>query len=74
MYRNSISFGGGLSAKLKKDMQPADDRIFPFLTATVDLLRLGSPENPYRLKIFGSFVKSGRFTDSYFTLPDLLTE
>lgn len=70
-YRNAFNITGGISYKLKEDNTVSEDRIYPFVSTSLDLLRIGRPDNPNSLKIFGSFAMPGDFADRKFQQADL---
>lgn len=73
-YRNAFGLTAGLSSRLEDDYAVNDNKIFPFASATIDVLRIGDADSRNSLKIFGSFAMAGDFYDYNFKQPDLITD
>lgn len=62
-YQNSFNVQGGLLTNLSKTYGQKVKKAFPFVTASVDVLRLARPNSPASLKFFGSFAQAANAGD-----------
>lgn len=69
-YKNSFNVQGGLMANLSRTYGQKIKKAFPFITTSIDVLRLSNPNNPTSLKFFGSFAQTENFADYSTSLTD----
>jgi hypothetical protein len=69
-YQNSFNVQGGLLANLSKTYGQKVKKTFPFVTTSVDVLRLARPSNPTSLKFFGSFAQAANAGDVTLSFAD----
>lgn len=62
-YRNSFNIQGGLTANLSKTYGQKIRKALPFVTTSVDVLRLANPLNATSLKFFGSVAQADNLGD-----------
>lgn len=72
-YKQSFDIQGGFVANVstKGTLYGGDKRVFPFASVTVDLLKLGAPEERSSLKLFGSYAQRGGFVLDEYRLTDM---
>ncbi|AXY74949.1 hypothetical protein D3H65_13550 [Paraflavitalea soli] len=62
-YKNSFNIQGGLVANLSKTYGQKIRKALPFVTTSVDVLRLANAANPTSLKFFGSIAQADNLGD-----------
>ncbi len=67
-YKSIFNIQGGLAANLST--VNGDQKNSPFVTASVDVLRLSNVPDSYSWKLFGSYSNSGNYYDNNATLLD----
>ena len=69
----AFDIGGGLAVNGSSKVEPGNRRLFPFVTATLDLLHLSEAASGGSLKVSGSYARrSSRYIDDY-SMSDLVT-
>lgn len=69
-YKNSFNIQGGLLVNLSKTYGQKIKKVLPFVTTSIDVLRLTNPGNPTSLKFFGSYAQTNYTGDRTITLAD----
>jgi hypothetical protein len=69
-YRNSFNIQGGLLANLSKTYGQEVRKALPFVTTSVDVLRLANAGNPTSLKFFGSVAQADNVGDIALSLDN----
>ena len=62
-YKNSFNIQGGLLANLSRTYGQKIKKILPFVSTSVDVLRLSQPSNPTSLKFFASYAATNNVAD-----------
>lgn len=69
-YKNSFNIQGGLVANLSKTYGQDVRKTLPFVTTSVDVLRLANSGNPTSLKFFGSLAQADNVGDIALSLDN----